>query len=140
MDCGRLADPDNGRVQFSVTTFGSVATYTCTKGYIIFGLVTRACQSNGRWSGEAPVCKGMSLYHDSTCSTSLLCIVITSVVDCGNLPNPRYGKVELTGTSFGSTAFYTCQDGFFLVGDRSRTCQLSGDWSGQVPVCERMQG
>ena len=34
-----------------------------------------------------------------------------------------------------STATYTCESGYQLTGDQTRTCQNSGLWSGQAPRC-----
>ena len=57
VDCGSLADPRNGDVDFSSTTFNSKATYSCDKGYVLVGQELRVCQANGDWSGEAPTCR-----------------------------------------------------------------------------------
>ena len=59
-----------------------------------------------------------------------------AVVDCGSLDRPRFGRVVLTGTTFGSTATYSCRTGYLLVGRSTRTCQANGEWSGSAPVCE----
>ena len=48
-----------------------------------------------------------------------------------------YGDVGLTGTTFGSRAFYSCNKGFILVGFNRRICQANGEWSGEAPTCER---
>ena len=58
-------------------------------------------------------------------------------VKCGNLPNPRFGRVDMTGNTVGSTATYSCLPGYTLVGTSTRTCQTSGQWSGVAPVCIR---
>ena len=141
VDCGNLQNPRFGRVVLTGTTFGSTATYSCQKGYILVGGSTRTCQANGQWSGQAPVCNSKQLLlANSAFSTqdtlvdeidSLFCVV----VDCGDLPDPRFGKVILTGTTFGSTATYSCQRGYILVGGSTRTCQANGQWSGQAPIC-----
>ena len=55
-DCGSLSDPTNGQVNFTATTEGSVATYTCGTGYDPVGDTTRTCQSDEQWSGSEPVC------------------------------------------------------------------------------------
>ncbi len=58
VDCGPLDNPDNGEVTTSSTTYGSVATYTCTSGYILTpsdGGV-RVCGADGQWTGVAPTC------------------------------------------------------------------------------------
>ena len=58
------------------------------------------------------------------------------VLACGDLPNPRFGRVDLTGRTIGSTATYSCQRGYTLVGTSTRTCQANRQWSGVAPVCE----
>jgi len=68
-------------------------------------------------------------------SVLYISIILCAVVDCGNLLNPRFGKVVLTGTTFGSTCTYSCQKGYILVGGSIRTCHANGLWSGQAPVC-----
>lgn len=32
---------------------------------------------------------------------------------------------------------YTCIDGYTLIGDAMRTCQLNGTWNGTTPTCDR---
>ena len=39
-------------------------------------------------------------------------------------------------TTFMSTAVYTCNTGYNLTGDMTRTCQANGTWSGIAPTCE----
>ena len=58
-------------------------------------------------------------------------------MDCGDLDDPENGQVSLTGTTFGSSATYTCNRGFELVGSRMRMCLASGEWMGDAPTCER---
>ena len=60
-------------------------------------------------------------------------------MDCGNLTDPANGQVDLTsGTTFGQTATYSCNTGYNLGGDRTRTCQATGEWSGSAPTCQGM--
>ena len=62
-----------------------------------------------------------------------------TVVNCGNLTAPANGIVNHTaGTTFGQTATYSCNTDYNLVGDRARTCQATGNWSGNAPTCEGM--
>ena len=66
---------------------------------------------------------------------NLLPLILT--VDCGNLTDPTNGRVDYTaGTTVGQIATYSCNTGYNLVGDRNRTCQATGDWSGSEPTCE----
>ena len=66
-------------------------------------------------------------------------IIILTAVDCDNLTDPANGQVDhTTGTTFGQTATYSCNTGYNLVGDSTRTCQATGEWSGSAPTCESM--
>ena len=60
---------------------------------------------------------------------------IAEPVDCGPLNQPANGKVTLNKTVFQSTANYTCDPGFRLVGNATRVCQADGAWS-ESPKCE----
>ena len=64
---------------------------------------------------------------------------LSTVADCGPLTNPANGQVSHTaGTTFGQTATYSCNTGYNLVGDSTRTCQATGVWSGSAPTCQGM--
>lgn len=75
------------------------------------------------------VTKHFRCYFFATCSTGI-------VVDCGPLENPENGRVNVTGTTEGSTATYSCFLGYRLKEVVTRTCTADG-WSGTVPTCER---
>ena len=58
-------------------------------------------------------------------------------MDCGSLSNPANGKVNHTaGTTFGQNATYSCDPGYNLVGENTRTCQATGNWSGSASTCQ----
>ena len=58
-------------------------------------------------------------------------------VGCSSLANPTNGQVSHTGgTTLGQTATYSCNTGYNLVGDSTRTCQSTGVWSGSTPTCQ----
>ena len=60
-----------------------------------------------------------------------------TAVHCGNLTDPANGQVNHTaGTTYGQTATYSCNTGYDLVGNSTRTCQAEGNWSGSEPTCE----
>ena len=60
-------------------------------------------------------------------------------MDCDALSDPANGQVSHTaGTTFGQTATYICNTGYNLMGDNTRTCKATGNWSGSEPTCERM--
>ena len=62
----------------------------------------------------------------------------SAVVRCGVLPNQENGQVSIEDPpAYRTLANYTCDDGFLLMGESSRTCQLNGLWSGMPPLCAR---
>ena len=59
-------------------------------------------------------------------------------VDCGNPdPSDPNGSLDVSSTTLGSEATYSCNPGFTLVGTEVAVCQADGQWSSQAPVCER---
>ena len=67
--------------------------------------------------------------------------LILTVVDCGPLTDPVNGAVDTSsGTTYQETATYTCDPGYTLRGNATRTCQLTGRttgaWSSSAPYCE----
>ena len=113
--CSRLPAPSNGRIDQQGNRPGDRAQYSCNVNYELSGDRLRTCQDDGSWSGSAPTC--------------------TRIV-CSNLPNPNNGQVTFSsGVVVGSRATYTCNTGYLIVGESTRTCQQGGTWSGSVPTC-----
>ena len=54
--CPELQPPVNGKLDLPSRTFGSLATYSCDAGFVLFGNSVRGCLAGGIWSGEDPVC------------------------------------------------------------------------------------
>ena len=63
-------------------------------------------------------------------------LLILTAVDCGNLTDPGNGQVNHTAGTSGQTVTYSCNTGYNLVGDSTRTCQATGKWSGSAPTCQ----
>ncbi len=59
-------------------------------------------------------------------------------IRCPALKDPLYGSVDDGDNLPGTTAKYTCNDGFRLVGSSKRLCQKDGSWAGEAPTCKRM--
>ena len=55
------------------------------------------------------------------------------------LSDPSNGQLVLNGLGLQSTANYTCDSGYSLVGSTSRVYQADGKWSGSVS-CKCMYG
>ena len=58
IDCGPLSSPANGDVSVNPdTAFGSTATYSCRRGFLLLGNRLRRCQADGQWSNSEPTCQ-----------------------------------------------------------------------------------
>lgn len=121
------------------TTFNSEARYTCNSGYIRIGNEIRFCGLNGEWTGNPPTCVGKETVLFSVYILDHYkydyCIVFTA--NCGGLLDPTNGQVSTSGTTEGSIATYSCNNGYHVVGNTSRTCGSNRQWSGNAPTCER---
>ena len=65
-------------------------------------------------------------------------VLIYLVIGCPKLPPPKNGKVAVDAGAPGSvtTAHYTCNSGFELVGSKTRVCRQNGIWQGTAPFCK----
>ena len=71
-----------------------------------------------------------------TLSVMVTILSLSPAVDCGALTNPDNGRVDTPqGTTFNQVATYSCNSGYGLVGNMTRTCQADGMWSGSEPIC-----
>ena len=61
--------------------------------------------------------------------------LVTPTVLCSNLSSPANGYVTLEGTTEGSVANYSCEQGYRLFGRDQRTCHQNAEWSGTQPRC-----
>ena len=58
---------------------------------------------------------------------------------CPPLDAPGNGTVVWTGLTPGSIATYSCNDGYALIGVKTRECQSDESWSDVPPTCECTQ-
>ncbi|ROK35857.1 CUB and sushi domain-containing protein 1 [Anabarilius grahami] len=95
---------------------GSSVFYSCRKGHLLLGSISRTCLPNLTWSGMQPEC-------------------IAHHCNQPELPaQADVGAIELP--SLGYTLIYTCQAGFYLAGgSEHRTCRADGSWTGKPPLC-----
>jgi hypothetical protein len=113
VDCGPLGAPANGAVSAPATTFGSVATYSCSSGYRLVGDASRTCTETAVWSGTEPRC-------DPSCPPP---------------PATLNGTVSAPSTMPGALATYACNAGYRMTGGQYLRCQDGGSWIGAVPIC-----
>ena len=74
------------------------------------------------------------LHLSSFCSLFLL--FNSPAITCPTASSPANGEVTATGNTYGSSARYTCNSGYRLVGEAIAVCQLNGRWSSSAPTCQ----
>lgn len=59
-----------------------------------------------------------------------MCIntIYSRVLSCGILETPRFGRKSNFLFTPGAVITFECNEGFFLQGDRRRTCEENGRW------------
>ncbi|XP_064486820.1 sushi, von Willebrand factor type A, EGF and pentraxin domain-containing protein 1-like [Ornithodoros turicata] len=75
---------------------------------------------------------------------SAACWIVASLLTvveghkCGFPGRPAYGRVSLIRESYSesTTVTYSCDNGYNLLGQATRTCQSNGSWTGKLPVCD----
>ena len=129
------------------TVYASVAVYTCTQeGYELIGQATRTCIETAIWNGIEPFCQSKLIIISKIIVTNLWFV---TVIDCGppdlltNTSSILIGiaTLQYTATVFNSTALYSCDTGYYLVGETTRVCQSNKSWSYSAPscICEYIQ-
>ncbi|KAG7211173.1 hypothetical protein KM043_010494 [Ampulex compressa] len=116
VDCGPLPELESGTITLAErrTTYGAMASYACKENHTLVGDTRRRCGDGGAWSGHQPRC----------------------LFDwCPEPPRINGGVVAATGRRTGSTATYSCLNGFVLFGDNVLRCNIGGQWSGKAPQC-----
>ncbi|XP_074648037.1 protein lev-9-like isoform X2 [Tubulanus polymorphus] len=116
-DCGAASSIAHGTVDFDMTTYDEIATYTCDEGYIFENENdTKRCDENGKWIPDL-VCLG---------------------VDCGEPLSLEFATFTSLSTRYPAVATYTCQSGYKLKNSANDklSCAENGTWEGEKPVCE----
>ena len=147
------AAPLNGHMTLSsqLLGVGTTATYSCDPGYVLVGETNRTCEDVsghiiGTWNGTMPGCEGrnFTLIIVSKVTHANLHAVI---IRCQSLTQPSNGAVTISSGTHGvtlgrgATATYSCNTGYGLVGQATRTCVVTnggttGTWSGSQPACQ----
>ena len=56
---------------------------------------------------------------------------------CGDPGVPSQGSREQTDFRIRSKVFFSCSEGYDLIGSLERMCFPNGTWSGTQPFCKR---
>ena len=61
------------------------------------------------------------------------------VITCSALSDPENGNVHVTSSDFryATTATFSCDPGYVIIGESRLVCTETGQWSAPVPTCER---
>ncbi|XP_053338711.1 membrane cofactor protein-like isoform X2 [Clarias gariepinus] len=122
--CGRPSVGENmviiNDVSNQTFTNGSTITFKCSTGYV--PVISSA--------SKTITCVGTEWTKlDLNCTKK----------SCGSLseiPNGKYTYPD--GNLFGATAVAECNEGYLLVGQKTRNCRENG-WDGRDPVCEAVK-
>ncbi|XP_074650374.1 sushi, von Willebrand factor type A, EGF and pentraxin domain-containing protein 1-like [Tubulanus polymorphus] len=110
--CGVPPIVAKGTVSFTSQNVGATASYTCENGYQLSG-AQLTCLQTKTWS-TAPTCQA---------------------VTCGNVPTVASSTNTNTGSTFGSSVTYACDNQHTMIGPASSTCKKDGSWTVK-PKCE----
>lgn len=91
--------------------------YKCEEGFMLNTTATLKCILGGRWE-PSPLEVG--------------CVPVR----CSKPENIERGSFSGTDYSFGAMVAYTCETGYFIRGEKRRTCNANGDWGGVLPTCQ----
>ncbi|KAI8500842.1 hypothetical protein Bbelb_216600 [Branchiostoma belcheri] len=162
--CSARAAPANGAVSpTGAVSYPNGVTFTCNPGYVLNGVATPMCQTDGTWSNPVPSCRDIDACLANPCVTEATCTdnpapaldatctcntgytgdgfingtgCSASSSQCPALLAPTNGMLSPTGeTSYQTVVTFTCNTGHLLDGASSATCQADGTWSNPVPTC-----
>lgn len=99
---------------------GTTCRVDCKKGYGLRGPENRTCLNTGLWSAQSASC---------------------IPIQCPALQNPKNGQVLPLScllndsNAFQGSCFFSCNEGYALSGTTLTSCQNSGKWSLEAPIC-----
>uniref|UniRef100_A0A2K5CJH2 Complement receptor type 2 n=1 Tax=Aotus nancymaae TaxID=37293 RepID=A0A2K5CJH2_AOTNA len=101
---------------------GDFVTFTCKANFSMNGNKTVWCQANKKWGPtRLPTCES------------------DFPLECPALPMIRNGhhtRENVRSIAPGLSVTYSCESGYFLVGEKTINCLSSGEWSAVPPTCE----
>ncbi|NWI48268.1 CR1L protein, partial [Picathartes gymnocephalus] len=98
-------------------------TVTCNPGYALQGPRSSTCGAGSRWNPPLPECR--------------------KVRPCPmppEVPNGNHNGRNKAAFTMGMSVRYSCNPGYFLVGNAAVSCRASGNWSQPRPRCEGESG
>uniref|UniRef100_A0A8B9ZG67 Sushi domain-containing protein n=1 Tax=Anas platyrhynchos TaxID=8839 RepID=A0A8B9ZG67_ANAPL len=104
----------NGKVHGYESTYeaGEILRFDCDAGHATEGPQRAQCQPGGSWDPPVLACERG---------------------ECGNGQHDGHGKTFFTT---GMSVMYSCDPGYYLVGNAQVVCKTLGNWSQPMPRCE----
>ncbi|XP_069003628.1 complement C2 [Embiotoca jacksoni] len=127
LNCSVTESIKGGHVTYSQGGLqGSTLTYHCGPGRYQFPVSHRLCGADGEWSPMRSA--NGRLVSRATCK-DMLCPAQLQLDNGDFWPRHQWFHV-------GTTQSFSCHEGFSLYGSAQRNCTLSGEWTGDTPVCD----
>ncbi|XP_069794220.1 P-selectin-like isoform X3 [Narcine bancroftii] len=124
--CETLVAPEHGNMScihpIANFRYNSTCAFSCSDGFTLNGSSRLQCKVSGEWTGQKPTCEAMK------CSE--LKVPPNLLMNCSDPFKPF---------SYTSSCNFSCKDGFTLQGSDRVQCDISGQWTSKVPVCEAVQ-
>ncbi|CAH1243596.1 CR1 [Branchiostoma lanceolatum] len=95
--------------------YGKTVRFKCNEGYVLDGAEAATCEADRSWSHALPSCQPVS---------------------CGRPALVGNGTLIGGNFDFQGEVTYTCDKGYYLVGNSRRRCLANKTWSGKTPECE----
>ncbi|XP_030635356.1 LOW QUALITY PROTEIN: sushi, von Willebrand factor type A, EGF and pentraxin domain-containing protein 1 [Chanos chanos] len=92
-------------------------SYKCEEGFVLNSTATLKCMVGGEWV-PSPFEVG--------------CMPVR----CSKPESIEKGYVSGTNFSFGAVVAYSCDKGYYIKGEKRRTCMANGEWDGVLPTCQ----
>ncbi|XP_034149522.1 E-selectin [Esox lucius] len=126
IQCPSPVAPHGGQVSCEDLShsWGSSCTFSCDEGFNTQGASSMKCSGSGEWSADIPTC---------------------TVLECPLLQAPVNGQMSCfhessDATTYGSECSFFCDQGYILHGHEAIICDLYGNWTGEVAVCQASPG
>lgn len=95
---------------------GSIVSFKCTEGFVLNTTAKIECVRGGQWRPSP---------------STIQCIPVR----CAEPLGIKNGYATGTNYSFGAIVAYSCTRGYYIKGEKKRTCEATGTWSGTMPTC-----
>ncbi|XP_033101174.1 sushi, von Willebrand factor type A, EGF and pentraxin domain-containing protein 1-like isoform X2 [Anneissia japonica] len=115
ISCPNITNFQHGNMVALGFTYGSEVHFSCNIGYQLIGADRVICRANGDWNPLIPFC---------------------IIVSCPDLPILKNGLIQRGSNTYGSTARFSCLEGFRINGPDAIHCLATSEWSAAPPTCE----